>query len=400
MRTLPAGYQTRVSGDGANLSAGEKQLITIARAFLSQPQLLILDEATSSVDTRTEALIAHATRELRQDRTSFIIAHRLSTIRDADRILVVEAGKIVEQGNHAELLARRGAYYALTQAQLSPARLIAETATRARITPRIRRDNEEDTVRTFSQHPSGTRKGPTMKFNKIATLTRAATLAAVAGAMALGLATEAQAASGTMYGNPAAAAKFWHHQQYDDCVLMSSADVVGEMTGKQPSEVAIIRLAESTPSKVHPGSIYMKPTNKKNPNSGQGTSFLDVQALLAHYGIGSKWTDADDAARTGIPTGMEALENFLGSGHKVIVSVNAEMIWHQPIETKDRNGNPQSDHAVVVTGVDAAKGIVHLNDSGNPKGRDEQIPMALFLKAWSTSHNFMVVTTGTGAESS
>ena len=116
VRTLPAGYQTRVSGDGANLSAGEKQLITIARAFLSKPQLLILDEATSSVDTRTEALIAHATRELRRDRTSFIIAHRLSTIRDADRILVVEAGKVVEQGNHGELLARRGAYYALTQA--------------------------------------------------------------------------------------------------------------------------------------------------------------------------------------------------------------------------------------------------------------------------------------------
>jgi len=116
VRTLPAGYQTRVSGDGASLSAGEKQLITIARAFLSQPQLLILDEATSSVDTRTEALIAHATHQLRRDRTSFIIAHRLSTIRDADRILVVEAGKLVEQGNHTELLARRGAYYAMTQA--------------------------------------------------------------------------------------------------------------------------------------------------------------------------------------------------------------------------------------------------------------------------------------------
>lgn len=116
VRTLPAGYDTRVSGDGANLSAGEKQLITIARAFLARPQLLILDEATSSVDTRTEALIAHATHELRKDRTSFIIAHRLSTIRDADSILVVQAGKVVEQGNHAELLARRGAYYAMTQA--------------------------------------------------------------------------------------------------------------------------------------------------------------------------------------------------------------------------------------------------------------------------------------------
>lgn len=116
VQTLPAGYQTRVSGDGGNISSGEKQLITIARAFLCRPQLLILDEATSSVDTRTEALIQHAMCELRRDRTSFIIAHRLSTIRDADRILVVEAGRIVEQGNHAELLARRGAYYAMTQA--------------------------------------------------------------------------------------------------------------------------------------------------------------------------------------------------------------------------------------------------------------------------------------------
>ncbi|WP_232536737.1 ABC transporter ATP-binding protein, partial [Mycobacterium intracellulare] len=116
VRSLPAGYQTRVSGDGANISAGEKQLITIARAFLARPQLLILDEATSSVDTRTEALIQRAMCDLRRDRTSFIIAHRLSTIRDADRILVIEGGRIVEQGNHAELLARRGAYYAMTRA--------------------------------------------------------------------------------------------------------------------------------------------------------------------------------------------------------------------------------------------------------------------------------------------
>jgi ATP-binding cassette, subfamily B, fatty acid transporter len=116
VETLPAGYHTRVSGDGANISAGEKQLITIARAFLARPQLLILDEATSSVDTRTETLIQRAMVELRQDRTSFIIAHRLSTIREADRILVMQAGRIVEQGNHAELMARRGAYYAMTRA--------------------------------------------------------------------------------------------------------------------------------------------------------------------------------------------------------------------------------------------------------------------------------------------
>jgi ABC-type multidrug transport system fused ATPase/permease subunit len=116
VHTLPHGYQTWISDDGGNVSAGEKQLITIARAFLARPQLLILDEATSSVDTRTELLIAQATHELRRDRTSFIIAHRLSTIRDADAILVMEAGRIVEQGNHAELMARRGAYYEMARA--------------------------------------------------------------------------------------------------------------------------------------------------------------------------------------------------------------------------------------------------------------------------------------------
>lgn len=116
VHTLPEGYQTPISGGGGNISVGEKQLITIARAFLARPQLLILDEATSSVDTRTELLIARATRELRRDRTSFIIAHRLSTIRDADRIVVVQAGRIVEQGAHTELLARRGAYYKMTRA--------------------------------------------------------------------------------------------------------------------------------------------------------------------------------------------------------------------------------------------------------------------------------------------
>lgn len=115
VRTLPDGYDTRVNDDGGAISAGEKQLITIARAFLAQPQLLILDEATSSVDTRTELLIQRAMRELRRGRTSFIIAHRLSTIRDADLILVMQAGRIVEQGSHAELLARRGAYWAMAE---------------------------------------------------------------------------------------------------------------------------------------------------------------------------------------------------------------------------------------------------------------------------------------------
>jgi ABC-type multidrug transport system fused ATPase/permease subunit len=116
VHSLPDGYDTVVRDGGANISAGERQLITIARAFLARPQLLVLDEATSSVDTRTELLIAKATHELRRDRTSFIIAHRLSTIRNADVILVMGSRTIVEHGNHGELMARRGAYYQMVRA--------------------------------------------------------------------------------------------------------------------------------------------------------------------------------------------------------------------------------------------------------------------------------------------
>ncbi|MBB2965832.1 ABC transporter ATP-binding protein [Leifsonia aquatica] len=119
VRSLPDGYDTVLDDEGGNISAGEKQLLTIARAFLAQPSVLILDEATSSVDTRTELLVQKAMSALRADRTSFVIAHRLSTIRDADLILVMEAGSIVEQGTHAELLARGGAYYTLYNAQFA-----------------------------------------------------------------------------------------------------------------------------------------------------------------------------------------------------------------------------------------------------------------------------------------
>ena len=118
---LPDGYDTVLDEQSGNLSAGQKQLITIARAFVSQPSLLILDEATSAVDTRTEVHVQHAMAALREGRTSFVIAHRLSTIRDADLILVMEQGRIVEQGTHTELLAARGAYFALYNAQFTAA---------------------------------------------------------------------------------------------------------------------------------------------------------------------------------------------------------------------------------------------------------------------------------------
>ena len=117
VRSMPDGYNTVLDDEASNLSAGEKQLLTIARAFLAEPTILILDEATSSVDTRTEVLIQRAMAALRSNRTSFVIAHRLSTIRDADTILVMENGQIVEQGNHEELLAAGGAYYNLYNAQ-------------------------------------------------------------------------------------------------------------------------------------------------------------------------------------------------------------------------------------------------------------------------------------------
>jgi ATP-binding cassette, subfamily B, multidrug efflux pump len=119
VHSLPDGYDTVIDEEGNNVSAGEKQLLTIARAFLADPSLLILDEATSSVDTRTELLVQQAMAALRSDRTSFVIAHRLSTIRDADLILVMESGRIVEQGSHTELLAKGGAYYELYQAQFA-----------------------------------------------------------------------------------------------------------------------------------------------------------------------------------------------------------------------------------------------------------------------------------------
>jgi hypothetical protein len=235
---------------------------------------------------------------------------------------------------------------------------------------------------------------------RIATIVRAAAVAVLTGAAALGLAVgTAQAAPGApvpsssggiLYGDPAAAAPFWRYQQYDDdCVEMAVADVVGELTGKQPTEPEIVKLAESTPSSVHRGPIYTKP---KKHNAGEGTSFEDEPRLLAHYGIHAVSIDKESGAGTHLPASMNALEQDLANGHKVIAGVNSEIIWGEPVEDKTSAGEPEANHAVVVTGVDTARGIVHLNDSGSERGRDEQVPIEVFIRSWDGSDDQMTVT--------
>ncbi|MTB15942.1 MAG: ATP-binding cassette domain-containing protein, partial [Actinobacteria bacterium] len=121
LRSLPQGYDSMLTDDNATVSNGERQLLTIARAFMADPAILILDEATSSVDTRTEVLVQQAMAKLRKGRTSFVIAHRLSTIRDADTILVMDKGHLIEQGTHTQLMAQKGFYFDLYASQFSEA---------------------------------------------------------------------------------------------------------------------------------------------------------------------------------------------------------------------------------------------------------------------------------------
>lgn len=132
---------------------------------------------------------------------------------------------------------------------------------------------------------------------------------------------------------------------------------------------------------MHPGPMY---------SAGYGTDPGDIPALLARYGIYGVATSQDEAAATGLDSGLEALERYLVDGHKVIAGVNAEMIWGLPIQTRDNRGNPMSDHAVVVTGVDLANGTVHLNDSGTRA--DEVVSLDVFLRAWATGNDELVVT--------
>jgi hypothetical protein len=233
---------------------------------------------------------------------------------------------------------------------------------------------------------------------------RRARLAVLAGATVVGLTVSpalgiAQAApgapdppsgAGTLYGDPSAAAPFWHYQEYDDdCVEMAVSDLVGELTGDQPSEHAIVKVAQSMPSPSHHGPIYVKPGKRR---AGSGTSFTDEPALLSHYGIQAVSTDKGSAKTTGVPTGMKALEQDLAQGRKMIVGLNAELIWREPVEDKTSDGEPEANHSVVVTGVDTATGMVHLNDSGSEDGRDEQVPIDLFIRSWDTSDDQMAVT--------
>lgn len=232
---------------------------------------------------------------------------------------------------------------------------------------------------------------------------RTAALSVLAAATALGLAlgpaiSPARAGpfppgpqrdTSTLYGDPAAAARFWRYQEYDDdCVPMAVADVVGQLTGDQPSEQAIVAVAESIPSTIRNGPIYTRPVKHK---VGEGTSFPDEPVLLAHYGIHAVNSYRDDGPKSGAPTGMDALEQALAKGRKVIVGLNAELIWRRPVKDKNPNGGPKANHAVVVTGIDTAAGIVHLNDSGSTTGRDEQVPINVFVRSWASSGDQMTV---------
>lgn len=218
-----------------------------------------------------------------------------------------------------------------------------------------------------------------------------AVLAAAGVALTLGLANGLAHAAASqphsearqMYGDPAAAAQYWRRQSFDDCALMAAADVIGELTGRVPAEQEIISVAQRLASRSHPGPIY---------SVGYGTDPGDIPLVLARYGIYGVATSQDEAAATGLDSGMEALERYLADGHKVIAGVNAELIWGLPIQTKDNRGNPMSDHAVVVTGIDLANGQVHLNDSANPNGPDETVSIEVFARSWATGDDEMVVT--------
>jgi hypothetical protein len=236
----------------------------------------------------------------------------------------------------------------------------------------------------------------------VASVLADATALAVALGLALGPSIAAARAvpeppeggsTGTLYGDPDAAARFWQRQQYgDDCVPMAVADVVGQLTGDQPSEQAVVAVAESTPSTVRKGSTYTRPAKRKGGEGSFGTSFADEPALLAHYGVHAVNSHQNDGPKGDAPTGIDVLEQALARGRKVIVGVNAELIWRKPVKDKTTDGRPEANHAVVLTGIDTRAGVVHVNDSGSAKGRDEQVPIDIFARSWATSGNQMTIT--------
>lgn len=231
----------------------------------------------------------------------------------------------------------------------------------------------------------------------IAALGAAVTLGLAAGATGLAdAATQGHpeaASPGRMFGNPAAAAPHWKMQSLDDCALMASADVIEQLLNREVSEQEVIALAQGLPSRVHYGAIYTLPSDMSRPNqTGRGTNPQDIPVLLARYGINAVYTSEQEANATGVATGLEALEHYLAGGHKVIVGLNAELIWGRPVVTKDQSGNPLADHAVVVTAVDTVNGKVHLNDSGSATGKDETVPIDVFIKSWATGGGQLVVT--------
>ncbi|MGV0714129.1 C39 family peptidase [Mycolicibacterium sp. XJ662] len=186
-----------------------------------------------------------------------------------------------------------------------------------------------------------------------------------------------------MHGDPEIGAQNWSQQTYDDCAIMAAAHLIGFFTGDTPSEEEIVAVAASTPSEAHPGSIYVKPANLDDPNTGGGTDQADIPVLMSVYGLNAVYTNDDLAAETGLDTGMAALQNYLDTSGAVLAMADADILWKDP-------GN-YGNHAVVVTGLDTANGIVHLNDSGPEDGADEQVSIGDFEKAWGMYGHQLVV---------
>ncbi|MGE2691119.1 C39 family peptidase [Mycolicibacterium pulveris] len=220
-----------------------------------------------------------------------------------------------------------------------------------------------------------------MKLCAIGAVTAVALTTAVIGFA--GPATATTPTTPGMHGDPEIGARNWSQQTYDDCAIMAAAHLIGYFTGDTPSEEEIVAVAASTPSQVHPGSIYVKPANLDDPNTGGGTDQADIPVLMSVYGLNAVYTNDDLVEETGLDTGMAALEKYLDTSGAVLAMADADIIWKDP--------GDYGNHAVVVTGLDTANGIVHLNDSGPEDGADEQVSIGDFEKAWAMYGHQLVV---------